>query len=110
MKKTRTTKKAIKNRYSNILALGYCELQSLLAYLRPFAYSAGVYGWACDYYRVGDAIISTGYSPIGVRAKYERVKDVERRFKEFCEAHRFEACCEAEALRLLAEFVAACGF
>lgn len=64
--------KALKKEFKglNVLKVGYCKLQYLLSYKDPFAYSSGVYGWACDYYDVGgydidNVIISTGYDPLG---------------------------------------------
>lgn len=30
-----------------------------------FAYSAGVYGWSCDYYKFNGLVICTGYNTIG---------------------------------------------
>lgn len=74
--KLKATKKQIKNNYSNIICLGYCSAQHLLYFVNPFAYSAGVYGWACDYYRVGNTCISTGYGPIGnIRPAYDLIRD-----------------------------------
>ena len=72
--KIQTTYKAIRKEYGkNILRVGYCDLQYLLRYENPFAYSAGVYGWSCDYYDVGGVCISTGYRPIGKHVPYELV-------------------------------------
>ena len=62
--KTKTTKKAIKDRYSNILGLSYHGLQYLLKYQEPFAYSVRAEGWACDYYYIDGLLVSTGYSPL----------------------------------------------
>lgn len=76
--KYRTTKKAIRENYSRIYSIGYCNLQWLLKYLDPVAYSAGVNGWACDYYEVDGAVISTGYSPIGRKVDY----DLQREYDE----------------------------
>ena len=44
-------------------------MQNLLRYLNPIAYSAGVYGWSCDYYYIDDVdvVISTGYGPISTK-------------------------------------------
>jgi hypothetical protein len=60
-----------------IIGAGYCSLQFLLRYQNPIAYSAGVYGWSCDYYNVDDVIISTGYGYINSKntfANYEMIK------------------------------------
>lgn len=70
--KIKTTKKQITQQAGRVLSVGYCALQTLLKYKSPFAYSAGVYGWSCDYYDAGDGlIISTGYSPAGTATQAE---------------------------------------
>ena len=63
--------KALKKEFKdqNVLKVGYCKLQYLLNYKDAFAYSSGVYGWACDYYNIDGVIISTGYNPIGKQVK-----------------------------------------
>lgn len=68
--KIKTTKKSIKESYAKVYSIGYCNLAWLLKYEYPFAYSTRVEGWACDYYKVGNVIISTGYSPIGSKVSY----------------------------------------
>lgn len=72
--KLKTTKKQIKNNYNKIYSIGYCNAQFLLEYLSPFAYSSGVYGWSCDYYKIDDICISTGYNPIGENINYDLVR------------------------------------
>lgn len=70
--KIKATKKQITQQASRVLSVGYCALQTLLKYKSPFAYSAGIYGWTCDYYDAGDGlIISTGYSTAGTATKAE---------------------------------------
>tara|TARA_R110002020_G_C16034158_1_gene753150 strand:+ start:94 stop:453 length:360 start_codon:yes stop_codon:yes gene_type:complete len=81
--KLKTTKKAIKeNTYQNLMSVGYCDLQFLLRFKNPFAYSSGQNGWACDYYELENDgmsyIISTGYSPIGKRLPYDLIKKYEK--------------------------------
>lgn len=63
--KLKVTKKEILNSGNKIICINYCKAQNLLIHTEPFAYSCGVYGWACDYYDIGGVIISTGYNPIG---------------------------------------------
>jgi len=36
------------------------KMQNLLRYRVPFAYSAGKYGWNCDYYEINYKIIAVG--------------------------------------------------
>ena len=64
MTKIKATKKEMRNGYHRIISIGYHNLQSLLDYERPIAYSAGRDGWACDYYNVTNVLISTGYKPL----------------------------------------------
>ena len=60
--KFKATKKAMKDNYYYIIGIGYCDAQYLLQDEKPIAYSAGVYGWQCDYYDVDGVLISTGYN------------------------------------------------
>ncbi len=73
--KLRAAKKEFKN--EKVLRVGYCQAQYLLRYKDPFAYSAGVYGWSCDYYNIDGVIISTGYRPIGKSLDYDIIKKYE---------------------------------
>jgi len=61
--KLRATKKEMRQHVS--FAFGYCRIQALTRYKDAFAYSSGIYGWACDYYNIDGVIICTGYDPIG---------------------------------------------
>ena len=63
--KFKTTRKNMKENYSTIIKVGYCNIAYLLQYEAPIAYSAGQGGWACDYYDIDGVLISTGYDPIG---------------------------------------------
>ncbi len=75
--KLQTTKKQIRQNFNTILSIGYCNAQYLLDCKTPFAYSAGVYGWSCDYYQIGAVCISTGYSPIGTHVNYSLLRELE---------------------------------
>jgi hypothetical protein len=68
------TKKSIKNQYSKVLSIGYCNLSYLLDFENPFAYSTRVEGWACDYYNIDGVVISTGLSPIGRKVSFDLQK------------------------------------
>lgn len=61
--KYKTTRKAIVNgtSASNLLCVGYCDLQSLLYNHEPVAYTFGVYGWNFDVYEVYGKTVCTGY-------------------------------------------------
>lgn len=64
--KFRATKKAIRNNYTNIIKIGYDNLQHLLNYEKPIAYIARIEGWACDIYEINEnTVISTGYDAFG---------------------------------------------
>lgn len=81
--KCKTTARAIRENYgSRILSIGYCDAQALLRYETPFAYSAGVYGWNCDYYDIDGVCISTGYRPIGRTVGYAALREAEKRARE----------------------------
>ena len=80
--KCKVTMREVRNNYRNIVAIGYCEMQALLSYETPFAYSAGVYGWNCDYYDIDGVCISTGYRPIGRHIDYEKLQEAEKAAQE----------------------------
>ena len=64
--KTKTTKKAIMSAYSNVIKVGYCDMQNALKWREPNFYTAGVYGWNADVYVIDhDTVIVTGYRPFG---------------------------------------------
>lgn len=96
--KIKATKKEIKTQAARLYSVGYCGASELLRDVEPFAYSAGVYGWACDYYDLDGVIISTGYNPIGagidgITAEFEKKarkisEDYGRTWKERAEAVR----------------------
>lgn len=107
--KYRTTKKEIRNCGSSVYKVGYCNLQYLLRFNEPFAYSEGVYGWSCDYYRIGGydgIIISTGYSPIGKALDYSICEEYDRKARAIIENYglTYEQQ-KAEVKALLDEFV-----
>lgn len=74
--KFQTSKKAIKQNFSTVISIGYCSAKYLLYFKSAFAYSAGIYGWACDYYEISNnTCISTGYSPVGdIDPDYELIR------------------------------------
>ena len=77
--KLKASKSEIKNGFNTVLSIGYCDCQYLMYYKNPFAYSCGVYGWSCDYYQIGTKCISTGYSPIGTKVNYKKLRDLEQK-------------------------------
>ena len=78
--KLKATKRSIREGYNKIVNVGYCDLQALLNYKEPFAYSAGLYGWACDYYDIDGVCISSGYQPIGDKKfNYDLMRELENK-------------------------------
>ena len=72
--KAQISKKEVRNANSRIISIGYCDMQFLLRYHDCNLYSAGIYGWSCDYYIINSdntggmftpyTVISTGYQPL----------------------------------------------
>lgn len=107
--KIKTTKQFIKSHCQKVFAIGYCDLQYLLQYKNAFAYSAGVYGWACDYYDLGAGfILSTGYSPIGDRLDYKLVRDYEKKAEKIANNYNLKYETKQKKInKLYDEFVSA---
>ena len=81
--KVKVSKKEIKENFRNIITIGYCEAQFLLRYKEADYYSAGVYGWSCDYYKINNnTIISTGYAPVDAIRNYKLVKKYEEKARK----------------------------
>lgn len=79
-----STKRNILCRYGkeNCIEVPYCDLQSLLRYEEPEAYTSGTYGWNADVYGFTGIAIVTGYRPFGgchpgheLLRKYEKLAD-----------------------------------
>jgi hypothetical protein len=70
--KFKTTQKAIKNGYKNVIQVSYCALQQLLSCESEIAYTTRAEGWGADIYQFGNTAIVTGYAPFGnIRPGYE---------------------------------------
>ena len=85
LSKIKVTKKEIKGRFNKILSVTAFSMQSLLKCHEPFAYSAGMYGWDCDYYMVNDLLICTGYRPItskGISIDYDLLQKYEGKARD----------------------------
>lgn len=107
--KIKATKKEIINGTYKVLKIGYCQAQYLLQYEQPFAYSVGVYGWACDYYDIEGVIISTGYSPIGDGVNFKLLKEYEDKASRLIDDYNLEyELKKKEVEKLLKEFVKKC--
>lgn len=110
MSKYRTTKKAIRETYgtANIYKIGYANLQYLLKYTEPFAYSTRVEGWACDYYHVGNGIVlCDGYDPIGKKVDYDTLRLFDNKAKEVWDKFHYTdpMLCERLIGNMVADFV-----
>lgn len=79
MAKIKTTQKEIKSVYTNVVAIGYCNLQNLLNYFTPQCYTVRKEGWASDVYDFGATAISTGYAPFGnIRIDYDTLQHYDK--------------------------------
>lgn len=64
--KFKTTKKAIMINNINVISIGYADLQFLLQFEDPAAYTCGVNGWNADIYLFDNSTaIVTGYRSFG---------------------------------------------
>lgn len=79
--KFKTTAKAIRNNSINPKTAGYCDLQCLLRFHEPIAYTCGVYGWNFDVYEVHGVTICTGYRGM-VGARAEGIREYEDKARE----------------------------
>ena len=80
MNKIKVSKKDMRENY-RIVSAGYCDMQNLLHFKYPVAYSSGQYGWCCDYYNINNVVISTGYSPLSNKnmyCDYESIRKYEK--------------------------------
>nr|DAF52631.1 MAG TPA: hypothetical protein [Siphoviridae sp. ctnR613] len=93
--KIKTTQKAIKENYSNVLAIGYAEYQDLLDKYKADYYTSGVYGWNANIFTIDklDTAIVTGYRHFGewlsdeqleIFKKYDdKAKKLKERFNNY---------------------------
>lgn len=80
--KTKVTKKQVMSYNSNVLAVGYCGLQSLLSRFSPQYYTCGVYGWNADIYEIDNMCICTGYRPFGnIKLDYKELDRVNKEYE-----------------------------
>ena len=98
--KYKTTAKDLKSGYAKIISVGYCELQHLLNYESPIAYSKGTYGWNFDVYEVDGVAIVTGYR--GMPSKNSKKHDW-KLTREYDDKAQGKTASEIKSL--LAEFV-----
>ena len=107
--KTKVTKTEVKNNFINIISIGYCDIQYLTYYKRPFSYSSGVYGWSCDYYDIENVCLSTGYSPIGKNVDYKLIKTYEAKAQKIVTDYNIDyKTKEKRVNKLILEFANKC--
>lgn len=85
MSKYRVTKKEMNEGYTHIIGIGAGDLQNLLKFEQPFAYSTRAEGWACDYYDVDDVLICTGYAPMRSKrttSNYEILREYDEKARK----------------------------
>lgn len=107
--KYRTTRKAIKETYgnANIYEVGSGNLQYLLRFIDPFAYSTRVEGWACDYYDIGNGIVLVdGYAPFGKKVNFDTMKLFDDKAREIWDEfyHADYELCKKLTQNLVADF------
>lgn len=105
--KIRITRNDIKT-FNTRLSIPYATLQSLLSYIKPFGYNAGIYGWNYDCYDIQGVLLVTGYRTIGkivdrsIIKKYEKQADLLDSLDIPYEERK------KEALKLLNDFINEC--
>lgn len=110
MLKTKTTRKNIKESYSTIISVGYCNLQNLLACESERYYCTRAEGWACDIYIFGDTAISTGYDSFGnIKPSYELQMKYDEAAKKIRSDYSIEWEDKEKLLKnLIADFIGNC--
>lgn len=105
--KLRTTKKEILANYDKIVCVPYCELQNLLNYETPVAYTVRREGWAADIYDMGGGVaIVTGFAPFGnIHPSYELRKRYETQAKKIRWDYRLPRKQQERLKRLMQEFI-----
>lgn len=89
--KFKCTKRDIMANYDKVIKVGYCDLQNLLKYESPIAYTAGVYGWNADIYDFGGVAIVTGYRPFGnIHPNWEIIDKYEKEAKNIYNNYRYD--------------------
>lgn len=73
--KQHVKKREINSRFSKVVAVGFCDLQHLLQFESPIAYTTRPEGWGADIYAFGNVAICTGYAPFGnVKLPYDTLR------------------------------------
>lgn len=100
--------RTMRNAYPRVLCLGYCEAPYLLRGLERIAYSAGIYGWNCDWYERNGIGIATGYrtpNSKGMRRDYARIAEYESEARKIWSEERDYKTAKARVETLLDEML-----
>ena len=107
--KYKATKKDMK-RYDQIIGTGADNLQHLLRFHDPIAYSTRAEGWSCDYYDIDGVLISTGYAPLDSKrtfANYALIHEYDTKARNIIANYDINYEDQKKAVNaLLSEFVA----
>lgn len=104
--KYKTTRKKVSNGYNYVISVGYCELQYLLDWESPVAYTCNSYGWGSDIYDFGNIAIVTGYAPFGNReANYAICRKYDLKAEEIIHDHKDNRDKKAVLRNLINEFI-----
>lgn len=105
--KMRISEKELKKNFKNIYCVGYCELK-MLEYLEPEYYTAGVYGWNADVYKIdNNTLIVTGYRTFGKQVSKEVVNIYNKLYQELKEKYHYYKNYKEKLSTLLSCFVVA---
>lgn len=90
----RTTKKFVKENFSNVISLPYCAMQSLFDKTERDFYIADTLGWSSDVFTINNTTaVVTGYRPFGnVKPSYDMMKFYENAAREMREECRNGTC------------------
>ena len=87
--KMRISEKELKKNFKNVYSVGYCELK-MLGHLEADYYTAGVYGWNADVYKIdNNTLLVTGYRTFGKQVPKEVVNIYNKMFEELKEKYHY---------------------
>ena len=103
----RITRNDIKT-FNTRLSIPYATLQSLLSYIQPIGYNAGIYGWNYDCYDIDGVLLMTGYRTIGKTIDRSIINKYEKQADNLNSQNISYEDKKKEALRLLGQFINEC--
>lgn len=87
--KMRISEKELRKNFKNVYSVGYCELK-MLGHLEADYYTAGVYGWNADVYKIdNNTLLVAGYRTFGKQVPKEVVNIYNKMFEELKEKYRY---------------------